>query len=79
MPLGLAALPPGGQSVEQPPKISVPLPEMGERSWALLNAGQKVCLERSDIKDFRKGYLERLIAHLDEIAAQATRSFRRSR
>ncbi len=56
------------------------LPELvGERSWALLKAGQQVFLEMTYVNgSFRKGYPERLIAHLDAVAARATRSFRKS-
>ena len=55
------------------------LPELvGERSWALLQASQQVFLEVTYGEgSFRKGYPERLIAHLDAIAARATRSSRR--
>ncbi len=57
------------------------LPELvGERSWALLKAGQQVYLEMTYLKgSFREGYREQLVAHLDAIAARATRSYRKSR
>ncbi len=57
------------------------LPELvGDRSWALLLANQQVFLEMTyGGGSFRKGYPERLIAHLDAIASRATRRFRKSR
>jgi hypothetical protein len=57
------------------------LPQLvGERSWALLQASQQVFLEMTYVSDtFRKGYPERLVAHLDAIAARVSRGFRRTR
>lgn len=57
------------------------LPEIvGARSWALLQSHQEVMLEMTYVNgSFRKGYPERLIAHLDAIAVRATRDFLKAR
>lgn len=51
---------------------------VGARSWGLLKAGHDVLMEMTCLgSGFRKGFPERLIAHLDALALKANKAFRR--
>lgn len=53
---------------------------VGYRSWDLLKSGHDVMIEMTyNIGGYGKGYLERLITHLDAIAARANRLAKVSR
>lgn len=52
---------------------------VGGKSWGLLKSGHDVMVEMTyNSGGYREGYLERLVAHLDGIAAGATRTQRRN-
>jgi len=47
---------------------------LGDRSWGLLRSGHDVMIEMTyNAGGYQKGYLEHLIAHLDVLAARASR------